>query len=144
MKKDLKLSDIPKHNVFQVPDDYFDRLPMRVMARTAAVEREEVTWQTSFWQRLRLALPALALLLLFAGIYVLHVPAQPEEQATNLTTVSDAQIVEYLSTYATVESSDFAELSSLQGQELTAEFMNISPASAAEELEYYRLDEIDY
>ncbi|WP_299754219.1 hypothetical protein [uncultured Pontibacter sp.] len=140
MKKDLKLSDIPQRNPYQVPANYFDRLPMRVMERTAAQEQKQPT----LWQPLRLALVPVVLLLLFVGAYFYSMPDEPEQQMVNLASVSDTEIVDYLSTYATIETTDFAELSTLREQELPAELLNVSATAAEEELEYYNLNHIDY
>lgn len=143
MKKDLKLSDIPQRNPYQVPANYFDRLPMRVMERTAAQEQKQV-WLPTLWQPLRLALVPMVLLLLFVGAYFYSMPDKPEQQMVNLASVSDTEIVDYLSTYATIETTDFAELSTLREQELPAELLNVSATAAEEELEYYNLNHIDY
>ncbi|ARS36089.1 hypothetical protein [Pontibacter actiniarum] len=142
MNKNLKLSDIPKRNPYQVPEGYFDRLPMRVMEQTAS--REKPAWQQVLWRPVRLATAPLALLLLLAGVYVANLPEQPEQQLVNLAAVSDTDIVQYLSTYATLETTDFEELSTLREQELPAELLNVSATAAEEELEYYTLDDIEY
>lgn len=145
MKKDFKLSDIPKRNPYQVPEGYFDRLPMRVMERTAAREQEQASWLPNLWQPLRLAVaPLLLLLLVFVGVYFYSMPEEPEQQIVNLATVSDSEIVDYLSTYTTVETTDFAELNTLREQELPADVLNVSATAAEEELEYYNLNNIDY
>ncbi|WP_276496782.1 hypothetical protein [Pontibacter litorisediminis] len=145
MKKEFKLSDIPKRNPYQAPDGYFDRLPMRVMERTAAQEQAAWLPLPKLWQPLRLALaPLVLLLLVFVGVYYNSVPDAQESQIMNLTAVSDAEIVNYLSTYATIETTDFAELNTLREQELPAEVLNVSPTAAEAELEYYNLNDIDY
>ncbi|MCX2739860.1 hypothetical protein [Pontibacter anaerobius] len=143
MKKEFKLSDIPKRNPYQVPDGYFDRLPMRVMERTASRGQEQA-WLPNLWRPLRLAVAPLLLMLLFVGVYFYSMPTQPEEQIVNLAAVSDTAIVDYLSTYATLETTDFAELNTLREQELPAEVLNVSATAAEEELEYYNLHDIDY
>ncbi|MDX5438131.1 MAG: hypothetical protein LPK03_13095 [Pontibacter sp.] len=143
MKEDFKLSDIPKRQPYQVPDGYFERLPMQMMEHVAADEQKPA-WQQLWWRPLRLAVAPLVLLLMFVGVYFLNTPEQPEAQLVNLASVSDTDIVDYLSTYATLETTDFAELNTLQEQELPAEFLNVSATEAEAELEYYRLDNIDY
>lgn len=51
-----KLEDIPKKQVFEVPDGYFDALPTRIQARISA---EKSTPALSFaWSQLKYALPA--------------------------------------------------------------------------------------
>lgn len=145
MRKDMKLSDIPKRNVHQVPDGYFDRLPMQIMERTAA--REQVTaagWSTPWWQPVRYAVAPLILLLLFVGIYFFNIQQnQQQEMATTVASLSDEEIMNYLDTYAQVETADFEE-HSVADQELAAEFLNVSSTTAEEELEYYKINDIDY
>ncbi|HEY4651222.1 MAG TPA: hypothetical protein VIG72_07395 [Pontibacter sp.] len=141
--KYFKLSDLPKHNVYQVPEDYFDRLPTRIMERTAAAPQTH--WlPAQVWQSLRIAVAPLMLLLLFVGVFYFGTESQPEPHTFNLARVPDTEIVNYLTAYSTVESADLAELNKLQKQELTAEFLNVSAADAEEELEYYHLNDTDY
>ncbi|SFG30500.1 hypothetical protein [Pontibacter chinhatensis] len=143
MKKDFKLSDIPKRNPYQVPEGYFDRLPMQVMERTSA--REQAGWLPNLWQPLRLAMaPLLLLLLVFVGVYYYSAFTEQDKVLVNLAAVPDTEIMNYLSTYATLETTDFAELNTLREQELPAEVLNISAQTAEEELEYYHLNTLDY
>jgi hypothetical protein len=143
MKKDMKLSDIPRRNPYQVPEGYFERLPMRVMERTAA--REQVSWLPNLWQPLRLALaPLLLLLLVFVGVFYYSSTSELDKQAVNWSAVTDDEIVDYLSSYAILETTDFAELNTLRERELPAEVLNVSAKAAEEELEYYNLKDIDY
>lgn len=143
--KDIKLSDIPKRNVYEVPENYFDRLPTQIMARTAAAGYDApAPWYAALQKPLRLALAPLVLLLVMSVVYLATLSQQSDRQVIHLATVSDTDIVNYLSTYAVLESTDFADLHSLKAQELPAEFLNVSPKAAEEELEYYQLDTIDY
>ncbi|MBD1397153.1 hypothetical protein H9Q13_08260 [Pontibacter sp. JH31] len=144
MNKDIKLSDIPRHNVYQVPEKYFDRLPMQIMERTAGAGYTPAPWYVAALKPLRLALAPLVLLLVVGVVYFTQLKDQPEQQVVNLATVTDTDIVDYLSTYAVLESTDLAELTSLSDQEMTAEFLNVSSKAAEEELEYYQLNTIDY
>lgn len=143
MKKDIKLNDIPKRNIYEVPEKYFDRLPAQIMARTAGAGYAPAPWYAAAWKPLRLALAPLVLLLVIGVVYFTQLNKQPNHEL-NLATVSDDDIMNYLSTYAVLESADFAELPSVSEQELTVEFLNVSPKAAQEELEYYQFDTIDY
>ena len=141
--KHISLSDLPKHNVYEVPEDYFNRLPMRIMERTAAAPKPE--WvPVQLWQSLRVAIAPLVLLLLFVGVFFFSLKSQPEQGAFNMAAVSEAEIVDYLTAYSTVESNDLAELNTLQKQELASEFLNVSAADAEAELEYYHLKDTEY
>jgi hypothetical protein len=144
MKKEIKLNDIPKRNVHQVPDGYFDRLPMRVMERTAA--REQVTaasWLTTLWRHARYTVAPLILLFLFAGIYFFNLQQEPIYTRVPVATLNEEEIIDYLSTYAQVEAADLEEYS-IAEQEFTADFLNINARTAEAELEYYHLNDIDY
>ncbi|NDK56274.1 hypothetical protein [Pontibacter fetidus] len=141
--KNITLNDLPKHNVYQVPEDYFDRLPMRIMERTAT-EPQQQWLPVKLWQQLQIAIAPFVLLLLFVGVFYVSLKSQPEQQAINLAAVNDSEIVDYLSAYATLESADLAELNAIQQQELPSEFLNVSSKAAEEELEYYHLRDTDY
>lgn len=142
-QKHISLSELPKHNVYQVPEDYFDRLPTRIMERTATAPK--TVWApVQLWQSLRVAVAPLVLLLLFVGVFYFSMQSKPEQQALNMAKVSDTEIVDYLTTYATLESADLAELNSLQQQEFASEFIDISAADAEAELEYYHLKDTEY
>lgn len=52
-----KLEDIPKQNIFEVPDGYFDRLPLNIQERLAKPAAPGFSWQPA----LRFALPVLLL-----------------------------------------------------------------------------------
>lgn len=143
MKDNFKLEDLPKHNIYQVPENYFDRLPMRVMERTAAAPAH--TWQTNnLWRSTRMVVAPLVLLLVFLSIFYLNMPARTSIESINLAALQDQEIMDYLSTFATLESNDFAELNGIEGHEITADFLNVSAVTAEEELEYYNLKDIDY
>ncbi|WP_246000525.1 hypothetical protein [Pontibacter diazotrophicus] len=141
----MKLNDIPKRNVHQVPEGYFDRLPMQIMERTA--RREQVTataWYASLWRPVRHAMAPLILLLMFVGIYFFNIQQnQQQEMVTTVASLSDEEIMVYLDTYAQVETADFEE-HSLADQDLAVEFLNVSSTTAEEELEYYKINDLDY
>lgn len=144
MKKELRISDIPKHNVHRVPEGYFDRLPMRIMARTAAREHIASTpWQARLWRPVRYAMAPLLLLLLFAGTFLFSMQQAPQQETLTVATLSDQEIMNYLNAYAQMETADLEEYLSAD-QELAAEFLNVSPRAAEEELLYYTLDDLDY
>ncbi|WP_439879839.1 hypothetical protein ACSX1A_11735 [Pontibacter sp. MBLB2868] len=144
MKKDFKLEDLPKHNVYQVPENYFDRLPTRVMERTAAAGKPEQAWLPSLWRPLRLAIAPLVLLLVFVGVYFFNIAPTTQEPQYALGPLAEQDIVDYLNNNEDLEVADFAEFSSLSDQELTADFLNISPTSAEKELEYYNIKDLEY
>ena len=142
----MKLNDIPKHNIYEVPEGYFDRLPMRVMEQTAAKGAAAAPRFAGFWQPVRLVLAPLVLLLVFVGVFFFNIDVtqqQPQPEYVSLGSIPEAEIVDYLDSYARLETSDFEDVS-LADQELTADFMNISSEAAEEELEYYQLNKLIY
>jgi anti-sigma-K factor RskA len=144
MNDNFKLDDLPKHNIYQVPENYFERLPMRIMERTVSAPVTQ-SWQTNmFWRPVRMAIAPLVLLLVFLGVFYLNMPQDTEKGALNLASLNNQEIVDYLSTYAKLESADFAELSSIERHELTADLLNIDSKTAEAELEYYQINTIDY
>ncbi len=144
MKQLLKLNDIPKHQVHQVPEGYFDRLPMRIMARTAAQEPvADTLWLAQLGQPLRLALAPLLLLFVFVGIYLFGIQQAPQPQNVTIASLSSTEIVNYLDMYTNVETADLEE-HLVADPSLTADFLNVSSVAAEEELYYYQLDDIDY
>ncbi|MFD2515041.1 hypothetical protein ACFSRY_14295 [Pontibacter locisalis] len=142
MKKEFKLEDLPKHNIYQVPDDYFDRLPTRVMERTAAANKPAHAWLPGVWRPLRLAVAPLILLLVFVGVYFFSTEKIKQPQSYALGSLAEQEIVDYLHNREDLETSDFTELSTLSDQEFTADFLNVSSTAAEEELEYYHLRNI--
>ncbi|PVY38908.1 hypothetical protein [Pontibacter virosus] len=144
MKNDFKLSDLPKRNIYEVPEKYFDRLPAQIMERTAGAGYSPAPWYAAAWKPLRLALAPLMLVLVLGVLYFVNLNNKADQPIANLASIQDEDILNYLSTYAVLESSDFAELRTVSENEMTSEFLNVSSKAAEEELEYYQLDTIDY
>jgi len=72
LRKSLKLEDIPKEQIFQVPERYFDELPMIIQARIARKE------STKWWQvylapanswKVALITAVLTLIIVFSGVF---------------------------------------------------------------------------
>lgn len=85
-----KLDDIPKKNVFDVPEGYFDRLPMRIQSR---LESAQPAPATLFWRvSLRYALPVI-----IAGLALAYF-MRPRVNGTEelLASISDEHLVAFL------------------------------------------------
>ncbi|GAB3830808.1 hypothetical protein [Pontibacter rugosus] len=138
----MKLNDIPKRQPYQVPEGYFDRLPMRIMEHTAAPEAvAPAPWHEQLWRPVRLAVAPLLLLLVFVGVYFFNVQ-QPQAPAS-IASLSNAEIIHYLDSYTHVDAADFEQYG-IADRELAVEFLNVSSKTAEEELEYYQLNNLDY
>ncbi|HRJ28441.1 MAG TPA: hypothetical protein PLV21_06790 [Cyclobacteriaceae bacterium] len=90
-----KLENIPKTNIFEVPEGYFDKLPLQIQARIAA---ENPAPQQLPWLRysLRYALPMLVFAL--ATIFVFRPKVDKVEKI--LASVSTEELVAYLESNA--------------------------------------------
>src|SRR5579859_2351679 len=85
-----KLDDIPKNNIFEVPEGYFDRLPMKIQAR---LEKPGRTASASVWRfSLRYALPVVVVV--FTSVYFLRPKSlEPEEL---LAGIADEHLIAFL------------------------------------------------
>ena len=71
IKTNIKLDELPKKQVYSVPDDYFKELPGIIQAR--AVKPEQTQTPTLIWSSaLRYALPVIALvmMLVYFGVRI--------------------------------------------------------------------------
>jgi len=59
----IKLDEMPKKQVYSVPDGYFDNLPTIIQSRVINPEASE-SWARNWTSSLKYALPALALVLM--------------------------------------------------------------------------------
>jgi hypothetical protein len=86
-----KLDDIPKENIFEVPDGYFDRLPMKIQAR---IESAKPAQAVAYWRlALRVAVPALVIV--FAAAYFLN-PKTKSDTGEILASITSENLVAYL------------------------------------------------
>ncbi|MCF0050177.1 hypothetical protein MUK70_28290 [Dyadobacter chenwenxiniae] len=91
--KRIRLDDLKKEVPFQVPEDYFDKLPQMIQSRIPSepVRKPVIGWS---WQR------SLALVSAMALIFVLVWVTVPERQGSlgqePLSGISNASIVSYL------------------------------------------------
>ena len=90
----MKLEEINKKNIYKVPDQYFDQLPMRIQSRVDAqkpVNRFTFSWNFAA----KIAVPAMVLLLFYFGIDNSNT-GQSTEQL--LAMVDTEDIIAYLET----------------------------------------------
>jgi hypothetical protein len=126
----MKLKDLPKKNIYQVPDRYFDQLPGVVMARVR--ERESAHNPLAlftFWRQplLRGALAGLALVLSFVYIFTFN-SDQPQSVAasdTLLANVTEKEALDYLMASDQLDDQDLTGLS-LPDADLSHEFIQVS------------------
>ena len=126
------LEDIPKKQIFDTPDGYFDKLPARIQSRIAE-DRKGVPEKSAF----SYALPyALALVAIIAGIWYYNFTAQSEVQ-TILASVQTEDLVDYLhdseiSTDEVLEIVDFSteELEAIESEAYDLGLENIETLDA--------------
>jgi hypothetical protein len=90
-----KLEEIPKENIYQVPEKYFDELPGIIQARTSGPGARVTSPYLTF--SLRYALPALALTLLLVFWFNRPRPDSPHGHAEDMLAAIDSEsLVAYL------------------------------------------------
>jgi hypothetical protein len=102
-----KLEDIPKKEIFNVPDEYFEKLPSQIQNRIG--EKKQSTF--SFSMGLKYALPAFVLIMAIFWFYPKSTDMQNSESI--LASVATEDLVAYLndsevSTEDVIESVDFS------------------------------------
>jgi hypothetical protein len=86
-----KLEDIPKKNIFEVPEGYFDQLPGVIQSRVATKSSSRLSWTVS----LRYALPVV----IIVAVGILWFSNKGISQGTietQLETIQDDQLTIYL------------------------------------------------
>ncbi len=116
-----RLDEIPKKQIFTVPDGYFEDLPMRIQARIQTPERKS-SWIPEFNLALKFALPVVLVGVISVLVWV-NLP-RTEDALANLDGVPTEQLQAYLETEEIIENGNFtnAAINSLyqQPEELTS------------------------
>lgn len=125
-----KLEDIPKMNVFEVPEGYFDHLPGIIQARVAE-GKKETPWSPALGFSLKYALPVLVVGL--AVFFYLNV-ADVQSTEELLASIDSEQLVSYL------EESELNTDDLLESVPLNDEEADVIHESSIEEI---NADEVD-
>ena len=88
-----KLEDIPKKDVFKVPEGYFENLPTIIQSRVAGRNKEKVFFP-GFLLALRYALPVVVLGVI--GYFWLGPKAEQKSAESILATIETEDLVAYL------------------------------------------------
>lgn len=109
-----KLEDIPRKNIFEVPDGYFEKLPGIIQSRVTSGEKQS---RPVFSSALRLAVP-LVLVMAIAAVFWLDRPEADANPQSILASVQTEDLVAYLSEadFTTDELLDDVEL---DGEDVT-------------------------
>ena len=109
------LEDIPKKNVFEVPEGYFDRLPGIIQARVASNRRESF-WAPYLRYSLKYALPVMAIII--AAFFFWTKPAGQSAEDL-LASVDSNSLVAFLED-SDISSDDLLESINLNREEADA------------------------
>jgi hypothetical protein len=142
----MKLDKIPKKNIYEVPADYFDKLPGVMMNRVQGRNQETRSAFFIFGQLpwLKHALAGFALLITFVFIYLTNSQApefKAEDSSHILASVSKNEAMEYLITSDQLENADLALLPHAD-QDFTHEFIQASKEEIMSEVELADLNDI--
>ncbi len=119
-----KLEKIPKNNIFEVPDGYFDKLPLQILARIEA-KSPQPAQQPWLSYSLRYALP----MFVFALAVIFIFKPKVDKAEKMLASVSTEELVAYL------------EVDSFSTDELLAQYaFDEASADAIEQEVYFSFD----
>ena len=144
----MKLDEIPKKNIYEVPADYFEKLPGVMMTRVNGSKQDSANLFSVIWALpwLKHALAGFALLISFIFIFLTNTPA-PQSQFTEssqlLYAVSKNEAMEYLLTSDHLETDDLAILPQAD-QDFMHEFISASEEELTREVELADLNDITY
>lgn len=121
------LENIPKKNIFDVPDGYFDKLPSKIQARIGA---ENPKAETKSYFRYALQYALLVVLVVVAAIFIFKPKSTSVEDM--LASVSTEQLVAYL---------DEVDVNTLTTEELIESFeFDTETIEAIEQEVYFNFD----
>ena len=127
-----KLEDIPKKDLFEAPEGYFDRLPGVIQARVAESSKK-TGWLPSFQGSLKYALPVLAI-----GVAAVFYLNKSDEQSPEslLASIDSAELVAYL------EDTDISADDLIDGVSLNEDEVNAIQESTASEIGLEDIEEL--
>ena len=143
MKPKFNLEDLKRENVYNVPENYFDKLPNRIMQRVTVAQpatSESLSW---FPKPLRLALAGSGFAAIFATVFWLNTNQTELSQTDMLAQVPETEIMNYLLASEQLEGSDLAMLNATD-RDFTHEFIAANTTEIKQELEETTLDETYY
>jgi hypothetical protein len=134
-----KLENIPKKNIYQVPDGYFDKLPGIIQARVTS-EHSKKEFVFSWISTLKYALPAL--LIGVAGLFWYNQTSnQPQDADSILATIETEALVAYINT-SDISTDELLDAFSLDAEEVANIENEVYGTLYDEELEVL-MDEFD-
>ncbi|GAA4300564.1 hypothetical protein [Nibribacter koreensis] len=140
MKEEFDINSLPKHHGYQVPEDYFDKLPLRIMQKTAyagPVAQPQAAW---FWQ-LKTAFAGLGLALVFAASFLItQYTDQTLSTQEAMAQVSQKEIYQYLLNQEDLQTADLAEVTAVKPPQ-SLEFLDVRTEDVSEIVTQEMLEE---
>jgi len=119
-----KLDDIPKENIFEVPEGYFDRLPLKIQARIEQSTATKTNLRVPAWRlTFRYAVPVAVIILV--AVYFL-MPKQVKNTEDLLAEIASEHLIAYLHE-SDITESDLLEI--LKFDETDADSLNLHVGS---------------
>ena len=109
-----KLDDIPKKEIFSVPEDYFDKLPTAIQGRITS-KRNSWQYKVYFTRTLKYALPVI--IFLAVGLFWLTNRSTLSKSESILATIQSDDLIVYLNE-SELTSDDFIDVRDLNIQDL--------------------------
>jgi hypothetical protein len=141
MKPNFNLEDLKRENVYNVPENYFDKLPNRIMQRVTATPPETSGAKSWLPAPVRLALAGSGFAAVFATVFLLNFSQTDQTFTGRLAAVPETEIVNYLLASEQLDRSDLALFPGAE-TDLTYEFISASQTEIKQELEDQPLDEL--
>jgi hypothetical protein len=146
----MKLDELPKKNIYEVPAGYFEKLPGVMMTRVQEKTRvQNPVWillTQNYW--LRGALAGLALVIGLFFVFMLNKPDSSNQIAANnqnqtnlISAVSKKEAMDYLLNTEQLQPSDLAYLSQAD-RDISHEFIQASDEDIWQVVEYADLHDI--
>src|SRR5688572_18878714 len=141
MKPNFNLEDLKRENVYHVPENYFDKLPNRIMQRVTATMPE--TSEAKGWlpAPLRLALAGTGFAAVFATVFMLNFQETETTFSGQLAQVNETEIVNYLLASEQLDRSDLTAFN-VSEQDFTAEFIGANETEIQQELENEPIEDL--
>ena len=140
MKEEFDINRLPKQPGYQVPEDYFDKLPLRIMERTAYAKPATQPQTAWFWQ-LKTAFAGLGLALVFtASFLITQLTDQTLSTQEAMSQMSQKEIYQYLVTQEDLETADLAEVTAVNPSQ-SLEFLDVRTEDVSEIVTQEMLEE---
>ncbi|QHL86780.1 hypothetical protein GU926_04725 [Nibribacter ruber] len=140
MKEEFNINRLPKHPGYQVPEGYFDKLPLRIMKKTAYAAPVAEPLKAWFWQ-LKTALAGLGMAMVFTAAFLItQYTDQTLSTQEAMAQVSQKDIYQYLLNNVELETSDLAEATTVNPVQ-TLEFYDVRTEDVSEVVTQELLEE---